>query len=137
MKKICAMILLSLTFSAQAQMSKENEEKAVEQMKEAARCAAFGNIYAANGGTMTDGNRRFYTASAVFDEYLQGAFKDVQQCRSSDPNSAALHQKCAESLTKYKKVLYESFVKGSQMMNQAYATNDKAKIGTYMLSCSK
>lgn len=120
-----------------AQMSKEREEKAVELMREASRCAAFGNIHIRNGGGLTEGNRKYYANAAKMDEHIQGSLKQVQECRAQDPSSASLHQKCAESLPKYNKILYESFVKGSQMMSEAYATNNKAKIGTYMLSCSQ
>lgn len=138
-----AKILLFTTFllissAGSAQMSKEKEDKAVEQMREVSRCAAFGNIHIRNGGGFTEGNRKYYANAAKMDEHIQAVLKQVQECRAQDPSSASLHQKCAESIpNKYYKLMYESFVKGSQMMTEAYATNNKAKIGSYMLSCSQ
>ena len=62
---MCKKIFLLITFFSIstltfAQMSKEREDKAVEQMREAARCAAFGNVQIRNGGGLTDGNRKYY-----------------------------------------------------------------------------
>ena len=110
----------------------------IESLGELARCNAMATIYIQNGGKMTEGNRRFFSSGpSDFDSTMRAIFTQVNECRASNPNDGALHQRCSESLPKNRKVMYESYLKGNSMMTQAYANQDKAKIGTYMLACSK
>ena len=112
--------------------------KSIETLGEFARCNAMATVYIRNGGELTERNRQFFgSAPSDFDSNMKATFAQINECRASNPGDGNLHKKCAESLSKTRKVMYDSFVKGDQMMAEAYTMQDKAKIGTYMMACSK
>ncbi len=136
MKKLLTLMLFFVTLTglnAYAQSTPNSDA-----LGEFARCNAMALVHLRNGGEITERNQRFFaSAPADFDSNMKATFAQVNECRASNPSDGALHKKCADSLPKNRKIMYESFLKGNQMMTEAYAVKDKSKIGTYMLSCSK
>jgi len=98
-------------------------------------CLGIANAYIAFGGELTEPNRKYFANKSQYDSFFKEAFNDVKTCMAGKTDAAS-HQDCISQLAASKKTIYEGFLKGKFMVNDAHQNKNDTLVGTLVLSCS-
>lgn len=127
----------SISSQTPTEINQSKKQAINTEAVDAAECMGIINIYIRNGGTLTEGNRKFFQKHASIDPTMKRVISTVDNCRNPNPSDPALHESCAKKLNYSDNAMYTGFLKGIAKMNGAYQNGDKNMVGVLALSCSR
>lgn len=105
--------------------------------RERSSCYGILDVYAGKGNQLTPRNQKWISNNPLPTARTVSVLEKVKQCRSSDPRSSALHEKCAKQLPQQDFEIYEGRLSGQSKMLDALNSGDKMRVGTLVLACSE
>lgn len=110
---------------------------AATDYRDIGRCYGVLDVYVSKGNQLTPGNSRWVNKHPGYTPIFKDIYSKLERCRTPDPKSPALHEKCAKSLPNNEFQLYEGRLAGIQSAMTAINNGDKSKLGVLVMSCSE